>query len=438
MRDSVIFYRSYHEALRDLPPEEFKESMMAILDYALDDIEPEGFTSMYTRMAFMLIKPQIDSNNKRYDNARKGGAPKGNLNAARKQKNKGKQPTVESENKGKQPNVNDNGNENDNANGVCLPLLNIDPGESTRAHAYAHTHAREGDEDRTGVSAPEYPEHSAGPDACIENENNGGPVILPPNIVGFQKSMESFRNVHAYNKAADADPKPGDNGSPDGTYTEGGIPGGIGEAADDGRPGSSAGAAGGTLSECGHAETGRGDPEGSTNTTEARALASNTPENQDPGPGRYTPPEPGSGLDRNGISSYSPDTVNAQADLVRRIEEIWNSYDFVVHKKRGLKYGSPDYGMVVMALDRIGRDRFMEVLNDLGSNAYFKNNGSWKPSLEWFCNEANFIKVEDGNYKNAWRNASRNGGPVGNDALDKAFRELVQKGGTAVGFAANI
>lgn len=55
-------------------------------------------------MAFNFIKPQIDRNNRRYENGKKGGAPKGNTNAGKPVK---KQP----KNNQKQPNVNENVND---------------------------------------------------------------------------------------------------------------------------------------------------------------------------------------------------------------------------------------------------------------------------------------------------------------------------------------
>lgn len=37
MRDSIVFYRSFYEALKDLPPEQFKESVKVIIEYGLND-----------------------------------------------------------------------------------------------------------------------------------------------------------------------------------------------------------------------------------------------------------------------------------------------------------------------------------------------------------------------------------------------------------------
>lgn len=73
VRDSMVFYRSFYEAIRELPPEEFKECVIAILDYALDGIPPN--TNGIAKTVFHLTRPQIDANNKRYENGAKGGRP---------------------------------------------------------------------------------------------------------------------------------------------------------------------------------------------------------------------------------------------------------------------------------------------------------------------------------------------------------------------------
>ena len=73
MRESVVFYRSFYEAVKELPPEEFKKSVSAIMEYGLNDLEPE--TSGIERTIYLLSKPQIDANNKRYQNGTKGGRP---------------------------------------------------------------------------------------------------------------------------------------------------------------------------------------------------------------------------------------------------------------------------------------------------------------------------------------------------------------------------
>ena len=74
MRDSVVFYRSFYEAIKMLPAEQFKASALAILEYGLDGKEPEA--EGIERTVFCMAKPQIDANNRRYKNGTKGGRPK--------------------------------------------------------------------------------------------------------------------------------------------------------------------------------------------------------------------------------------------------------------------------------------------------------------------------------------------------------------------------
>lgn len=81
MRDSVLFYRSFVDAIDILPEEEQLKAYRAIARYGLDGIEPE-LESLYGAV-FLLAKPQIDANNRRYENGCKGGAPKGNQNATK-------------------------------------------------------------------------------------------------------------------------------------------------------------------------------------------------------------------------------------------------------------------------------------------------------------------------------------------------------------------
>lgn len=74
MRDSFVFYRSFSDAVKNLPAEEYKKVMQAVIGYALDGEEPEVGGIEYT--VYCLVKPQIDANNKRYENGKKGGRPK--------------------------------------------------------------------------------------------------------------------------------------------------------------------------------------------------------------------------------------------------------------------------------------------------------------------------------------------------------------------------
>lgn len=73
MRDSVVFYRSFAEAIKALPKEEQLKALWAVIDYGLDEIIPEEY-GVHTAI-FLMAKPQIDANNKRYQNGTKGGRP---------------------------------------------------------------------------------------------------------------------------------------------------------------------------------------------------------------------------------------------------------------------------------------------------------------------------------------------------------------------------
>lgn len=127
MADSFVFYRSFHEALKDLPLEEYGAIMFAINEYALDGVEPE--LSGSAKMAFTLIKPQIDANNYRKESGQKG-AEFGRLGGRPKKKTENPIGVIdgnpigffeETPNVNLNENVNDNGNLNANGNEAALP-----------------------------------------------------------------------------------------------------------------------------------------------------------------------------------------------------------------------------------------------------------------------------------------------------------------------------
>ena len=69
MRESFVFYRSYYEAVSKLTLQQQTKIFQAICKYALDGEEPE--LSGALEAVFILIKPQIDANNKKYENGKK-------------------------------------------------------------------------------------------------------------------------------------------------------------------------------------------------------------------------------------------------------------------------------------------------------------------------------------------------------------------------------
>ncbi len=74
MRDSLIFYSSFAKAIKRLPDAEQLKALWAIIDYGLEDMEPEDDGGTYMAI-FDMAKPQIDANIKRKADGAKGGRP---------------------------------------------------------------------------------------------------------------------------------------------------------------------------------------------------------------------------------------------------------------------------------------------------------------------------------------------------------------------------
>ena len=107
MKESFIFYRSFYEAIRDLDDKKRLKMFDSITKMALENEEIENLKGICKQL-FILIKPQITANNKRYEDGKKGGRPK-------KEKTSGffeKKP-----NENVNVNVNENENVNVNVNG---------------------------------------------------------------------------------------------------------------------------------------------------------------------------------------------------------------------------------------------------------------------------------------------------------------------------------
>lgn len=73
MRESLIFYQSFAKAIKKLPEEEQLKALWSIIDYALEDKEPDG-EGMHM-VVFEMAKPQIDANTERKRNGARGGRP---------------------------------------------------------------------------------------------------------------------------------------------------------------------------------------------------------------------------------------------------------------------------------------------------------------------------------------------------------------------------
>lgn len=114
MRDSVVFYRSFWEAIKQLPEKERLESLTAILEYGLDEIEPKS--AGVSSAMFLMAKPQIDANNRKYQNGTKGGRPstktEPNYNLESNYNKPSDNQTITKAKPKEKDNVNDNVNDN--------------------------------------------------------------------------------------------------------------------------------------------------------------------------------------------------------------------------------------------------------------------------------------------------------------------------------------
>lgn len=128
---SFVMYDSFLEAMKHLNDADFKECVMKIRDYALENIDEES-QSPYVNIILAMAKPNLDSARRRYEvaveNGKKGaefgklgGAPKGNQNARKNQ------PQEQPLNQPLDVDVNENENKDDdvnvnvNADGIHTP-----------------------------------------------------------------------------------------------------------------------------------------------------------------------------------------------------------------------------------------------------------------------------------------------------------------------------
>lgn len=98
MTDKFSFFRSFYDAIKDFPADDYKEAMNAILAYAFDEEDPEGL-SLLAGTFFKLTKPNIDSSVKASESGKRGGAKHPSDNSA----NISKHPSGSSEKSAKHP-----------------------------------------------------------------------------------------------------------------------------------------------------------------------------------------------------------------------------------------------------------------------------------------------------------------------------------------------
>jgi Family of unknown function (DUF6291) len=111
MRDSFILYRSFYEAICDLDSDSQAQVFKAICEYSLNfkEIELSGIA----KTIFKLIKPQLDANNKRFEN---GSKPKSTQKESKIEANNKQNESKTKANNNVNDNVNDNHNKNENKN----------------------------------------------------------------------------------------------------------------------------------------------------------------------------------------------------------------------------------------------------------------------------------------------------------------------------------
>lgn len=116
-KDSFVFYRSFYEALQNVPKKHRTEVYEAVFEYAFESREPS--LGGVPRALWELIRPQLDASQKRYENAKKGaeygkkGAEYGKLGGRPK---KEKPPLRGKTENPLNVNVNENVNDNVNVN----------------------------------------------------------------------------------------------------------------------------------------------------------------------------------------------------------------------------------------------------------------------------------------------------------------------------------
>ena len=114
-RDSIIIYRSFYEAIKDLDKDIKLQMYDAIFSYGLDFKKPPKLNGV-AKVVWTLIKPQLDANLKKFNDGKKGGRPKKTTKKTSGLQNK-KPVVIKSKNhtfETQKPNVNVNDNVNDN------------------------------------------------------------------------------------------------------------------------------------------------------------------------------------------------------------------------------------------------------------------------------------------------------------------------------------
>ena len=95
------FYKSYYEALKEIPEKDKKDIIFAMINYVFEDKKPK--LKGINKVIWALIEPNLDkSKNKSNGNS---GAPIGNQNASKILENKGNSDTIKKQSKNNQNSI---------------------------------------------------------------------------------------------------------------------------------------------------------------------------------------------------------------------------------------------------------------------------------------------------------------------------------------------
>ena len=138
-RESFVFYRSFYEAIKDVPKKYRSVIYEAVFEYVFDSQEPS--LSGVPSALWKLIRPQIDASQKRYENSKKG-AEYGKMGGRPKKTKESEKPLKGYEEKplkGKKVetlNVNVNSNSNSNVN-ENVNVNSSGPDGEQKTHTYS-------------------------------------------------------------------------------------------------------------------------------------------------------------------------------------------------------------------------------------------------------------------------------------------------------------
>lgn len=73
MPDTFVFYKSYYDAMKQLPQEQAFRLLCMLCDYVFEGRQPQAQEAGLCQMAFLLMKPTVDAACKRHEQAKAAG-----------------------------------------------------------------------------------------------------------------------------------------------------------------------------------------------------------------------------------------------------------------------------------------------------------------------------------------------------------------------------